>query len=136
MIYIYISYLIKKCRSQAFERRLTCVAIFLRVPTNVRGVLRQNKISFKKLPNKKTSFVFYRVIETRGERAGNEKWRFYRISSFLYRSASDSLNSIGKREKCCLFPLLNSLLNTKKGKCIDFNFIYSNILCSFHFLLS
>ena len=27
-----------------------------------------------------------------------------------------------------IFPTLNSLLKTKKGKCIDFNYIYLNIL--------
>ena len=30
-------------------------------------------------------------------------------------------------EKSFLFPLLNSFLKTKKDKCIEFNYIYSNI---------
>ena len=32
-----------------------------------------------------------------------------------------------KREHEVRFPLLNSFLKTKKGKRIDFNYIYSNI---------
>jgi hypothetical protein len=73
------------------------------------------------LRNRKHFPFFYRVIETRvkvwekREIAWNTSTKcecFHAISSFSQTFTSASINSIGTRKKCFLFPLLNSLLKT------------------------